>query len=398
MLALGLLSAAAAATRGAIEIYPASARAVASPLYRVRADGRAVFTEAFTDVHYAHFSASGRVAISISTGAPITGYSIQPRFNAPTAKVAGDSLEFILDRPRQLVVTINGAQRLFLFVDAINPHAPRPDDPGVRSIADFGVDATGARLETKRIQDAIDRVAAAKGVLYFPPGTYLTGTLALKSDLTLYLAGGATLLGSIDRDDYPVDAGFKESDMKNDPEHWSNKGADMTYSRLLLIDRAHNVRLAGRGVIDGQGRLIRNQGKPANLLRIRDSAQVTVEGLILRDAAAWNTHVLYSRDVTIRDVKIINDRSVANSDGIDPDSAQDLPVVLDVVPRLPNCRIGEQLDERCERGIAESREVFHRGRRGELARGRAVAKGEIPHLGRARGEGEADELGVVRVD
>ena len=50
---------------------------------------------------------------------------------------------------------------------------------------DFGVDATGKRMDTLKLQQAIDRVAAEKGVLYFPPGIYLSGTLSLKSNLTV---------------------------------------------------------------------------------------------------------------------------------------------------------------------------------------------------------------------
>ncbi|MBL9215684.1 MAG: hypothetical protein JNG83_09435 [Opitutaceae bacterium] len=319
LLLLAPLAAAAAVTPDAP--HP---RAVASPAYRVAADGLPVFTEQFKDVHYAAFTFTGRVEVTVRASAPIRRSAVSPRAAGVAAAVEGDTLRLSLDRPRRLVVTLNDGERLFLFADAPDPAAPAPGQPGVTSVTDLGVDATGARLETARLQAAIDRVAAAHGVLYFPPGVYLTGTLSLKSHLTLYLAAGALLLGSDRPADYPVDPGHREPETLADARTWSNLGSDMTFSRLLLVDQATHVRVAGRGVIDGQGRIIRGLGRPPNLVRIRSSSHVTFADVILRDPAAWNSHLLASDHVTYRGVRILNDRSVPNTDGIDPDSSRDV--------------------------------------------------------------------------
>ncbi|MGH8017089.1 MAG: glycoside hydrolase family 28 protein [Opitutaceae bacterium] len=309
-----------------LQTYQPAVRAHKSQIYRVTVNGQPVFPERFHDIDYVHFSAGGEVTVSVRTPSRIRKFSISPKARGIAAEAVGDTLTFTLTEPCQLIVTIGDAQRLFVFADAIDTEAPVPGRPGVASILDFDVDASGVRLETGRIQRAIDEVSRKGGTLYFPPGTYLTGTLALKSNLTLYLAGGTVLLGSPNREDYPVDAGFKEADLVNDPEHYTNQGAKMTYSRLLLVDHASNVRIAGRGVIDGQGQVVRPQGKPANLLRIRDSSNVTVEGVFLRNPAAWNTHVLHSDRVTFRDVKVLNNRTVRNTDGINPDASRDVLV------------------------------------------------------------------------
>ena len=307
-----------------VQVYPAPPGAEASRLFEVTANGDPVFTQGFKDIHYAHFSADGEVTVTIIAPSRVHKFSISPRSLRHPAKATANRLTFSLSPPRQLVVTINDAPRVFVFADAIDRNAPMPGRDEVTSIAEFGVDATGSRLETARIQQAINRVAAEGGVLFFPPGTYLTGTLVLESNLTLHLAGGAVLLGSADRDDYPVDAGFKESDQVNDPANYSNQGGKFSYSQLILIAGAKDVRIAGRGVIDGRGALVRDQGKPASLLRILNSSNVTVEGVVLRNPAAWNTHVLYSDHVSFRNVKIVNDRTVKNTDGINPDASQDV--------------------------------------------------------------------------
>lgn len=323
-LAAAISAAAIAAQAAEVQLHPVPENATPSRVFHVKVNGTPVFTEAFKDIHYVHFSAEGEVTVEVEAPAMIHEFSISPKSREVEADLWGPLATLKVREPGQLVVTVNKALRLFLFVDPIDRSVPVPGAPGVASILDFNVDPTGRRLDTARIQHAIDAVAGRGGVLYFPPGTYLTGTLALKSNLTVHLAGGAVILGSPNRNDYPVDRGFKEADHVNDPENYSNQGAKMTYSRLILVDNARNVRITGRGVIDGQGKIVRDQGKPANLIRIRNASDVTVEGVILRDPAAWNTHVLHSDNVTFRNVKIVNDRTVKNTDGINPDASRDV--------------------------------------------------------------------------
>ncbi len=305
-----------------VQTYPIPDAAVRSKIYSLSVNGKPVFVQKFKDVNYAHFSFTGNAAISVQIGEPVGNYNISPHHYSIKGKPDGAKLNFSLDRPGKLVVRINDNERLFIFADSIDHNAPDPESPEVWSIMEYGVKNDGKTLQTQKIQHAVDDVSAKGGILYFPPGVYLTGTLSIKSNVTVYLAGGAVIQGSPSREDYPVDPGFKESDMKYDPENWSNKGERMTYSRLILVDNAENVKIFGCGVIDGNGKTIRDQGKPANLIRVRNSKNVLVDGLILRDPAAWNTHIIYSENVTFRNIKMINDRTVKNTDGIDPDASK----------------------------------------------------------------------------
>jgi len=60
-------------------------------------------------------------------------------------------------------------------------------------------------LNTRSIQSAIDTCAkGGGGIVYFPAGKYLSGTIFLKSYITIYLDAGAVLAGSKNLDDYPV--------------------------------------------------------------------------------------------------------------------------------------------------------------------------------------------------
>ena len=75
------------------------------------------------------------------------------------------------------------------------------------------------------------------GVVHLGPGTYLTGTVILKSNVTLYLEAGATLLGSTDMGDYIGQPG--------------NEGAK--HYSLVFARGADRVAIAGQGAINGQG-------------------------------------------------------------------------------------------------------------------------------------------------
>ena len=65
-------------------------------------------------------------------------------------------------------------------------------------VKEFGAVGDGVTKDTQAIQAALD----AGGLVFFPPGTYLSGTLHLRSGGGLLLSPGATLLASPDPEDY----------------------------------------------------------------------------------------------------------------------------------------------------------------------------------------------------
>ncbi|MBL9215619.1 MAG: hypothetical protein JNG83_09100 [Opitutaceae bacterium] len=299
-------------------------RAVRSESYRVEVQGAPVFVTKFRDISYTSFSFDGEVTVTVHAAEPVKEFNLSPHSARIAATVRGSAVTFRVDRPRHLVLTVNGGEKLFLFAESIEPDAPRPGAPGVTNVLDYGVDPTGGRLDTARLQRAIDEVAARKGTLYVPPGVYLTGALVLKSNLTLYLAGGSRLLFSDNPDDYPQEPGTDEKLIVYDSDLWFRLNrTDASYRRSLLIDEARHVRVAGRGILDGRGKILRPL-RAISFVFVRKSADVVFEGITLLDSPQYNAHVLVSERVTFRNVKIISDQSVHNTDGIDPDSSKDV--------------------------------------------------------------------------
>jgi polygalacturonase len=61
----------------------------------------------------------------------------------------------------------------------------------------FGATGNGTTVDSKAINDAIEAAAkAGGGTVYFPAGTYLSYSIRLKSNISLYLDQGCTLLAA----------------------------------------------------------------------------------------------------------------------------------------------------------------------------------------------------------
>jgi len=295
----------AAGGRSRIVTYPTVPTARVSTDYSLTVGTTPVTVARFKDIHYAHFSFAGQADIRVSVNGPVSQWSLSPKRYEIPGRTQGEDLLFSISDPKKLVVQINGLDRLFIFADPLEDNPPQTGDPGVVNILDFGVDNTGGTKETVRIQTAID-ATPQNGVLFFPAGVYLSGTLELKSNMTLYLAGGSLIQGSGNLDDYP--------------KH-ENDGP-MSSARLILVDEAENVTIRGRGIVDSNGAELRNQDDHrGRVLLVRNSRNVVVEDVILRDPPSWNFHILGCEHVTVRNVKILNDPSLPNTDGFDPDAS-----------------------------------------------------------------------------
>lgn len=100
---------------------------------------------------------------------------------------------------RSLIRWVGFASAAGMFAGAVPAATPPKAGIIFFNVRDQGATGDGKTLDTAPLQAAINACAGAGGdTVYFPAGTYLSGTLVLKSQVTLHLDAGATLLGSRD--------------------------------------------------------------------------------------------------------------------------------------------------------------------------------------------------------
>ena len=190
----------------------------------------------------------------------------------------------------------------------------------------YGAKADGVTKDTKAIQAAVEDCASkGGGTVRLSGGTFLTGPILLKSNITLEIAKGAVLLGSPDRADYPM----------------VTFARNQTVQSLVSAVNAENVAITGEGVIDGNGKVwwdyivgARDAGvlgndrpRPFGVL-FDHTKHVRMEGVTVQNSGMWQIVPYYADDVVIRNVRILAPKS-PNTDAIDPFSSSN--VVIDHV-------------------------------------------------------------------
>jgi len=188
------------------------------------------------------------------------------------------------------------------------------------NVTDFGARPDGKTLVTHEIQKAIDEAAQEGGVVVFPSGKYLTGTIYLKSNITLRLEKGAIMLGSTDLAHYP----------ENLPNYnFFRKG--VIKRTLFYAENLENITLMGEGTIDGQGSFFKEpDDKSISSYSVRPyiiwmikCKNVKVKGLKLQNSALWMQHYLACENLFIHDIEVYN-HSNKNNDMMDIDGCKDV--------------------------------------------------------------------------
>jgi polygalacturonase len=269
------------------------------------------------------------------------------------------------------LVLLSPALRAALSAPVVPVAPAAPSFPATRaSLLDFGGVPDGLTLNTAAFARALDSLSVkGGGTLVVPPGIWHTGPVRLRSRVHLLVEAGAIIQFSRDHTLYPM----RVFDARGE------KTIDTTSP--LSGDKLEDVAITGAGVVDGGGDAWRLVKKPKvtepfwkallasggvlnakqtewwptqnaldgaeatqaliaagnldpaayepyrlflrpRLLRLLDCRRVLIEGVTFRNAPNWTLHPWLCEDVTLRDVKIFNDRWAQNSDALDVDSCR----------------------------------------------------------------------------
>jgi polygalacturonase len=198
------------------------------------------------------------------------------------------------------------------------------------NVLQYGAVPDGRTLNTKQIQAAIDDASKqGGGIVYVPPGTFVTGGLTLRSYITLYLEAGSVLSGSGNTMDYEFHSG--------PPTDSDANGRHLIFARDCV-----DIEICGLGTIDGNGLAFwarRNRSQPATedlwrdvistewmprttqrpspMLEFAYCNNVRLKDITLSNAAGWTLRPVACKTVSITRVLIRNPVYSPNTDGMD---------------------------------------------------------------------------------
>jgi hypothetical protein len=188
----------------------------------------------------------------------------------------------------------------------------------VYNIRDFGAQGDGTTLNTAALQTAIDTCTKDQGgTVIVPAGTFVIGTVEIKSNVTLHISAGGKLLGTADGKQYHAAEAIPlqgDSTLED-----GNVG-------LIYAVKAENITIEGPGTIDGNGKQFlhgpNNEPSPAGLksherpyhLLFYQCTNVRVRDISLLSSAYHSIRVIQSEYLWFTGIHI-HSRMIHNADG-----------------------------------------------------------------------------------
>lgn len=197
-------------------------------------------------------------------------------------------------------------------------------------ITDYNVHRDSTIIQTKMIQDVIDKAAENGGVIIIPKGTFLSGSLFFKKGTHLHLEEGARLKGSDDISNFPLVMTRIE-------------GQTLKYfAALVNADGLDGFTISGKGTIDGNGLRywkafwLRREFNPnctnmdemrPRLVYISNSKNVQISGVKLINSPFWTTHLYKCENVKLLDLFIYSPKApvkAPSTDAVDIDACKNI--------------------------------------------------------------------------
>ena len=200
------------------------------------------------------------------------------------------------------------------------------------NVKDYGAKGNGVSLDTRLINATIDAaVAAGGGTVYFPAGDYLTGSIRLKSNITLFIDQGATIIAVSAADS-------AEYDKAETPinELYQDFGHTRFHNSLIWGENLHDISIIGTGVIWGKGMLGGFKKEGSNYAN-KSIALLLCRSVIIRDITIRQGGWFGILATGVDHLTIDNVKMDTNRDGMDIDCCQNV--------HISNCTINSPSDD-----------------------------------------------------
>ena len=184
-------------------------------------------------------------------------------------------------------------------------------------------------LATAAINKAIAACSASGGgTVYFPAGTYVSGSIHLQSNITLHLEAGATIEGAAN------DIGAYDPPEANPHDLYQDFGHSHWHNALIWGENIENIAITGRGTIDGGGMNAEDPGPGGGdkVLALKLCKNILLKDFTIKHAGHFAVLPTGCDNMIIDGVTVDTDR-----DGINLDCCRNV--------RVSNCSINTPVDD-----------------------------------------------------
>ena len=225
---------------------------------------------------------------------------------------------------------------------------------GVYNVRDYGAKGDGKTLDSPAINAAIQAaVADGGGQVLLPAGTYLSGSIRLKSNIDLHLAAGCTILAANPKD-FPKDKQtsslggdggglYDKSESFGGFPEYQDGGHTYFHNSLIWAEGQTNVSITGHGMIDGKGLTRKDTEKAGQVqggsigtgdkaIALKLCRQVTIRDITIYRGGHFGI-IMTGCDLSTIDNVTID----TNRDGFDIDCCKYMTIT--------NCRINTPSDD-----------------------------------------------------
>src|SRR5579871_77069 len=208
---------------------------------------------------------------------------------------------------------------------------------GAFDVKSFGAAGDGKALDTAAINKAIDAAAGAGGgIVHFPAGGYLSYSIRLKSNVTLHLDPGATIIAAeTPAEGLPGGGGYDAAE-PNDWDRYQDFGHSHFHNSLIWGEGLENLAIIGSGRIWGKG-LTRGTGAANPGVGNKSIALKNCHNVLLRDFSILHGGHFGILATGVDNLTIDNLKIDTNRDGMDVDSCRNV--------RISNCFVNSPWDD-----------------------------------------------------
>lgn len=207
-------------------------------------------------------------------------------------------------------------------------------ESGTVNVKELGAKGDGKSDDTYYVQMAIDSCPKG-GRVIVPEGSYYIRPIVLKSDITIDIQKGGELLGDIVEEHYPyVPAKIEHEDGTEEILATWEGNPYPCHQSFVSAYKQSNIKIVGEGAINGnadksawwatpKGRAV---ARP-RLVTLNKCQNVSFHGVTCKNSAAWNLHPFFSQNLGFYDIRVQNPYTGPNTDGLDPESCDNVNIV-----------------------------------------------------------------------